>query len=198
MATPLPSAAAPRAKEGDTSQALTVRLARIADWPWLRRVMPEVFPEIGPVYLSQLLRNQRHLLAVALDERGRHVGFCQMHRTLDPTVLWVNFIGVDPTVRRSGAGKVLLDWSENYASRLGCSRVELDVVTSNHGAIAFYDRLGYRRTHTLVDDLQREKFRYVMEVQPHVPPSATSDLVPSRPVRILQRLLYDTWFFLSR
>lgn len=190
MAQPYGPASSPPLVVDSGTISLSARLCRIGDWPWLKRVMPAVFPEIGPSHLSHLLRNLRHLIAVVVDDQGRRIGFCQLHHTEGAPVMWVNFIGVDPEARRGGAGKMLLDWTEDYAARLGCSRVELDVVASNQGAIAFYDRLSYHRSHALVDDMGREKLRYTKTLHPHTPPVASLACVPCWPLRVFQKVLY--------
>ena len=53
---------------------------------------------------------------------------------------------VDPAYRRAGAGKALIDavvaWNESH----GVREISLMVTSVNAGAIAFYERLGFRKT----------------------------------------------------
>ena len=56
---------------------------------------------------------------------------------------WVATIAVDPRHRQKGIGRALLQACE---SKLGVSRVRLTVRTSNHVAIAMYEKEGYTTT----------------------------------------------------
>jgi ribosomal protein S18 acetylase RimI-like enzyme len=53
---------------------------------------------------------------------------------------------VDPEYRRAGAGKALIDavvaWNQSH----GVHEISLMVTSVNAGAIAFYERLGFRKT----------------------------------------------------
>jgi GNAT superfamily N-acetyltransferase len=48
---------------------------------------------------------------------------------------------------RKGVGRTLLDYVEGWARDHGFREVALDVFAGNHGAIAFYERQGYRPDH---------------------------------------------------
>jgi diamine N-acetyltransferase len=48
---------------------------------------------------------------------------------------------------RKGVGRTLLDYVERWARDHGFYEVVLDVFAGNHGAIAFYERQGYRPDH---------------------------------------------------
>ncbi len=47
--------------------------------------------------------------------------------------------------RRRGAGRALMDAAEEWARDVGVEKIELHVFPYNVGAIALYERLGYRR-----------------------------------------------------
>jgi ribosomal-protein-alanine N-acetyltransferase len=57
----------------------------------------------------------------------------------------LDLLGVRPEHRRAGLGRRILEWLEKPALVAGISAVFLEVRASNHGARAFYERLGYRR-----------------------------------------------------
>ena len=57
----------------------------------------------------------------------------------------LNLLGVDHDYRRAGLGRRLMEWLEKPALVAGISAVFLEVRGSNHGAQAFYHRLGYRK-----------------------------------------------------
>jgi ribosomal protein S18 acetylase RimI-like enzyme len=57
----------------------------------------------------------------------------------------LDLLGVGHDYRREGLGRRLVEWLEKPALVAGISVVFLEVRASNHGAQAFYERLGYRR-----------------------------------------------------
>lgn len=56
---------------------------------------------------------------------------------------WINNLAVDPRHRRLGYGRALMTEAESRLKGLGCPKVNLQVRTSNLGAVAFYERIGY-------------------------------------------------------
>jgi ribosomal-protein-alanine N-acetyltransferase len=57
----------------------------------------------------------------------------------------LDLLGVSHDYRREGLGRRLVAWLEKPALVAGISAVFLEVRESNHGAQAFYERLGYRK-----------------------------------------------------
>ena len=63
---------------------------------------------------------------------------------------WVLSIDVEEQHRRKGIGKALMEAGEQWAASKGASHIEFDVWDFNHGAIHFYESLGYRvMSHTM-------------------------------------------------
>ena len=58
---------------------------------------------------------------------------------------WVNYLAVDPDVRRRGLGTTLMDAIEAELLAIGCAKINLQVRSSNPDAIAFYEAIGFRR-----------------------------------------------------
>jgi ribosomal protein S18 acetylase RimI-like enzyme len=56
---------------------------------------------------------------------------------------WVNYLGVDPAVRRRGLGRALMAEAERLLRAAGCPKINLQVRTSNVEAIEFYRRIGF-------------------------------------------------------
>lgn len=56
---------------------------------------------------------------------------------------WVNYLAVDPDVRRTGIGRRLMERVERELAKRGCPKVNLQVRAGNGDAVAFYRRLGY-------------------------------------------------------
>jgi GNAT superfamily N-acetyltransferase len=57
---------------------------------------------------------------------------------------WIGGVGVVPEARRSGVGEALLRALHEQARERGIRRVWLEVIVENTGAIALYEKLGYR------------------------------------------------------
>jgi ribosomal protein S18 acetylase RimI-like enzyme len=58
---------------------------------------------------------------------------------------WVNYLAVDTAHRRLGLGRALMFALETRLLELGCPKLNLQVRDDNLAALAFYERLGYRR-----------------------------------------------------
>jgi GNAT superfamily N-acetyltransferase len=72
--------------------------------------------------------------------------------------VYLDQISVRPEYRGSGCGRLLMDAVFDLARSTGVSRVALDTMAFNTGAIAFYERLGFKMyKHTM--DLQLEDER---------------------------------------
>jgi ribosomal protein S18 acetylase RimI-like enzyme len=56
---------------------------------------------------------------------------------------WMYSVAVDPTARRDGIGRALLQHAERALVSLGCQKINLQVRESNADVIAFYQRCGY-------------------------------------------------------
>lgn len=85
----------------------------------------------------------RNALVVVARSRERIAGFGIMRYGDDDAHL--DLLGVDPDYQRGGVGRQLVQWLEKPALVAGISAVFLEVRVRNHGAQAFYERLGYRK-----------------------------------------------------
>ena len=56
---------------------------------------------------------------------------------------WINYLAVDPSRRRAGVARSLMEHAERELARLGCPKINLQIRTSNAAAAAFYERIGY-------------------------------------------------------
>ncbi len=56
---------------------------------------------------------------------------------------WLNYLAVDPAQRRRGHARTIIAEAERLLRAAGCPKINLQVRTSNHRAIEFYQRLGY-------------------------------------------------------
>jgi ribosomal protein S18 acetylase RimI-like enzyme len=56
---------------------------------------------------------------------------------------WVNYLAVDPALRRHGFGRTMMNEVERLLLAAGCPKVNLQVRGGNADALAFYAALGY-------------------------------------------------------
>ena len=90
---------------------------------------------------------------IAWDDAGdgdrRAVGFTQLYPTwgsLELGPAWVLYdLFVDPTVRRSGVGRLLLDRGVEHAREMGGRFVILETAVDNLPGQALYEKAGWTR-----------------------------------------------------
>ncbi|HEV2576212.1 MAG TPA: N-acetyltransferase [Acidobacteriaceae bacterium] len=100
--------------------------------------------------MQQFAEARNALTIIADDEAsGEIAGFCIAHveRARKGLVTYVVTLDVDPKYRRHGLARRMMQSIEEQASDAGCEAVELHVWVENDGAIAFYEREGYERSH---------------------------------------------------
>lgn len=56
---------------------------------------------------------------------------------------WINYLAVEPHLRRGGLGRAMVAEAERRLGRLGCPKVNLQIRRGNADVAAFYARLGY-------------------------------------------------------
>ena len=67
--------------------------------------------------------------------------------------LLLSKIYVKAARRGTGLGRVMAEFAEERGAELGCRELWLTVNRHNTGSIAFYERLGFRKTNPLVTDI---------------------------------------------
>lgn len=74
--------------------------------------------------------------------------FCILQETrgakamFDHTTLYIDDLCVDEFARGKGVGKILYDYTLDYARSIGCHNVTLHVWDKNPGARTFYEKMG--------------------------------------------------------
>jgi ribosomal protein S18 acetylase RimI-like enzyme len=56
---------------------------------------------------------------------------------------WINYLAVDPSLRRQGIGRRLMERAEEILRKAGCPKINLQVRSANKQAADFYANLGY-------------------------------------------------------
>lgn len=147
----------------------SIREARLADYEELCEIFAEVdalhheaLPHVfrapdGPArakeYISSVMADGYAALFVAQSD-GEIVGLVQIfvRETPDvPIMVPRRYAVIDTLVvkrgfRRSGVGRALMERAHRWAWTKGTTQVELSVWEFNRGAMAFYEKLGYRTT----------------------------------------------------
>jgi len=58
---------------------------------------------------------------------------------------WINYLAVDPSLRRQGVGRRLMEHAEEILRKAGCPKINLQIRSANKQAADFYAVLGYLR-----------------------------------------------------
>ena len=56
---------------------------------------------------------------------------------------WIYYLAVDPDYQRRGMGRRMMERAEAALKKRGCSKINLQVRTSNPTVISYYEHLGY-------------------------------------------------------
>ena len=125
---------------------MTVREATGAELPRVQELLQAYVDELwerpfppGPMHMPDV---EGRVLHVAEDE-GRIVGAAFGKPAAEPGVAHLEFVYVEPAVRRSGIGRELVRAFTAAASAAGAEHVTLDVDTSNEAGRAVWQRLGF-------------------------------------------------------
>ena len=101
---------------------------------WVRETWAEELVDV-----ERRLRDSAIFLA---EEDGQSVGLLGLDFA-NPKIAHVQSVYVRPEARRRGVANALLAEAAAMAREHGYDHIELDVLTSNHGALAVYERLGF-------------------------------------------------------
>ena len=115
------------------------------DQPSVVALWTEIFADDPPrneprAVIGRKLRVQRELFLVG-EFQGDIVG--TVIAGFDGYRGWVYHLAVHPLRRRRGFGRELMREAETRLKALGCTKLNLQVRSSNAEAVAFYERLGY-------------------------------------------------------
>ena len=61
-------------------------------------------------------------------------------------LLYLGMLSVSPDAQAQGIGKKLMHAAESHAHRLGCTSIEMSVISVRHELISWYERNGYHLT----------------------------------------------------
>jgi ribosomal-protein-alanine N-acetyltransferase len=124
---------------------VTVREMRWWDIETVARLETSLFTDDAwpaSMFWSELAQRDTRTYVVAADgdRLVGYAGLCAYARR----EAYVQTIAVEPTTQRSGVGTKLLQTLLADAAARGCDHVDLEVRSDNAGAIAMYERFGFR------------------------------------------------------
>ena len=56
---------------------------------------------------------------------------------------WINYLAVSPEIRQKGVGQKMVGEVEAKLRKLGCPKINIQIRSSNKGAIEFYRKIGF-------------------------------------------------------
>ncbi len=108
----------------------------------------EMYKDRDPAQLRAQMEEMRaegyHWLAII--EENRYLAALNYHigtRLYSGKYIRMDSMVVDPSIRNSGIGKLLLEWVINKGKEAGCTRIILDTYTENYGGHKFFHREGF-------------------------------------------------------
>ena len=132
-------------KQEMVSHGLTIRPFADADEAGVVHLWREVFPDNPPwndpkADIQRKLGCQRELFLVG-ELEGRVVA--TVMAGFDGHRGWVHLVAVAPDCRQRGIGRAMMNEAEKRLQEIGCTKINLQVRTSNQTVVSFYQRLGY-------------------------------------------------------
>lgn len=125
--------------------AFDIKVLRGSDAAVLDNVAQDVFDNaLEPRLVSEFLADDRHVLAVAVDQ-GQVIGFASGVHYVHPDKpreLWINEVGVAPSHQGRGVGKAVMRALLQHAKELGCREAWVLTDRSNTAARSLYASTG--------------------------------------------------------
>ncbi len=142
---------------------IEIRPVRPHDHDAVRRLAPRLLIGVDPSRPPELVRHavdgwvRDSLAAAGADDHASWVamagdtvvGFVSVtedEHWCGQTDAWVGELVVDERQERQGVARSLVARAEDWARERGLTRVRLSTGAANHGALAFYERIGYEPT----------------------------------------------------
>jgi ribosomal-protein-alanine N-acetyltransferase len=161
--------------------AVTFRDYRPGDFANIVALDQQCF-EPGIAYSPEEMRRFLRLSsreALVVERDGKVTAFCIGYRSPARTGRILT-IDVSPRERRSGIGRTLLEEMASRLSKAGATETVLEVDVTNAGALAFYERLGFRSTVRIPGyyGADRDAFKMVRRESPAKSISSSRLLTP--------------------
>lgn len=93
--------------------------------------------------LQAMIENPGAVILVI--EENRHLQAC-VYLEKQKEVLYLGMLTVDPELQGKGLGARLMHAAEEKATKSGCRKIQMTVITARESLVAYYKRKGYRDT----------------------------------------------------
>ncbi|MBQ5838136.1 MAG: GNAT family N-acetyltransferase [Clostridia bacterium] len=109
---------------------------------------PDMFPDLVSKYtvdeVKERLSKSDNGVFVA-EKEGSVVGyvFCDVIREGTVNTLYIDDLCVDPSARKMGIARMLMDKAKEYAKEKNCAYLMLNVWEFNENAVRFYENYGF-------------------------------------------------------
>jgi ribosomal protein S18 acetylase RimI-like enzyme len=121
---------------------MEIQTATLRDLAALRRLEHACFEkDAWPLLDLMAVLTWPDVIKLKAVEDGEMIGFVAGDPRPSESASWIATIGIDPRYQRRGFGRALLRACEE---KIKLPRVKLTVRISNQGAIALYEKEGYR------------------------------------------------------
>ena len=154
---------------------MPIRKAQVSDIPALQGLLqqvllvhhqarPDIFKAKGSKFsneeLEKILGQESTPIFVFESESREILGhlFCSIKEPSSPVLnpiktLFIEDLCVDEKARGQKVGKQLYHFAEDYARKIGCYNLTLNVWNDNVGALRFYERLGLQAQETVMEKI---------------------------------------------
>ncbi len=135
-----------RESKTEDSEAVYRLLLLIAELH--RSGRPDVFGDLVSKYTieevsERLSKEDNGVFVAEIDEKVVGYVFCEVIKEGRGLTLYIDDLCVDPSARRHGVGRRLIDAAKQYAVQKNCSCVMLNVWEFNSDAVSFYEKYGF-------------------------------------------------------
>lgn len=105
--------------------------------------------EMATAFIRERLQKNESIIFLAVTESHRTVGFCQMYPSfcsVEARPIYALYdLFIQPPIRRTGAGRLLLIAAEKHAKKAGVVRMDLTTAKTNLSAQRLYESCGWCR-----------------------------------------------------
>lgn len=100
-------------------------------------------------YIHQRLTLYDAVIFIAIDDKGKAIGFTQLYPSLCSLAMrpiWILYdLFVHPDARKQGLGRKLLKAAKQFGIEQGAERLELSTENNNIPAQSLYEDMGWKR-----------------------------------------------------
>ena len=154
---------------------MPIRKAQVSDIPALQGLLqqilfvhhqarPDIFKAEGSKFsneeLEKILGQESTPIFVFENEAGGILGhlFCSIKEPVSPVLnpiktLFIEDLCVNEKARGQKVGEQLYRFAEDYARKIDCYNLTLNVWNDNVGALRFYERLGLQPQETVMEKI---------------------------------------------